>query len=439
MTKTFEIPESKLKAIMARADKIAKRAERHGFPSPTVKLIERKQKTFEVHDPLAHVRGHESNTKVMGFPMAVVQVEGCEPRVGEWNIVGYRYVAYNRAIPGEVPRYFHTGDIPAEKQHGGELCCDHCNTKRRRSETLIVCNDAGSVVEVGSTCLADFVGASFNEGFLGTVRDAGLLLGEIESASNWSLDDPDLDLREEVRTILAVASSIVRAEGFVNYKTSRDSNIESTSSLVAAEVHRLNNANVDQSSVMVIESDFEQADQIISFFKESTDDNPFFKSVRECIETGLVEPKNIGLLAAAAGSYLRIMEQQAAREKGRGVVDKSAHVGDEGKSVTFTATVKDQRHVVTAYSDFWAITFVDGSNNLYSWLTNGKQDFVTGDRYEFKGTVKKHGVERFGDYQGAALTQLKNVRAKEHYGPEIVEKPAAASAIDDELNSVLGF
>jgi hypothetical protein len=439
MTKIFEIPESKLKAITTRADKIAKRAERHGFPAPTVKLIEKTMKTVEVSDPLAHIRGHENNTKTMGFPMVTIEVEGCEPRLGEWNIVGYRYVAYNRAIPGEPPRYFHTGDIPVEKQHGGELCCDHCNTKRRRSETLIVCNDAGDAVEVGSTCLADFVGAEFNEGFLGSVRDAGMLLGEIESASNWSLDDAGLDLREEVRTILAVAASIVRSEGFINYQTARDQNTLSTSSQVTAEVHRLNNPNVDQSTVMVIESDFQQADQIITFFNESTDDNPFFQSVRDCIKTGLVEPKNVGLLSAAAGSYLRIMEEQKAREKGKSVVDKSSHVGEINKSETFTATVKDQRHVKNAYSDFWAITFVDGGNNLYSWLTNGKQDFVTGDRYEFKATVKAHGVEKYGDFKGASVTQLKNVKAKQHFGPAAVDVPVVDQSLEDELDAVFGF
>jgi hypothetical protein len=439
MTKIFEIPESKLKAITARAAKIAKRAERYGFPAPTVKLIDTKLKTVEVADPLAHIRGHETNTKMIGFPMVTIEVEGCEPRIGDWKIVGYRYVAFNRALPGAEPRYFHTGDIPVEKQHGGELCCDHCNTKRRRSETLIVCNDAGDAVEVGSTCLADFVGAEFNEGFLGSVRDAGMLLGEIESASNWSLDDTGLDLREEVRTILAVAASIVRSEGFINFKVARAQNSPSTSALVTAEVHRLNNPNVDQSTVLVIESDFQQADQITDFFKASTDETPFFKSVRDCIATGLVEPKNVGLLSAAAGSYLRIMEEQKAREKGKSVVDKSTHVGEINKSETFTATVKGKRHVVTTSSDFWAVTFVDGGDNLYSWLTNGEPDFVTGDRYEFKAIVKAHGEERFGDFKGAAMTQLKNVKAKQHFGPAMVEKPEVDQSLEDELNSVFGY
>lgn len=439
MTKTFEIPEVKLKAITARAAKVAQRAARHGFPVPTIKVIGTAMKTFDVTDPLAHIRGHETNTKTMGFPMVSIEVEGCEPRIGDWTIVGHRYVVRNRAIPGAEAQYYHVGDIPVEKQHGGELCCEHCATKRTRSQTLIVCNDAGDAVEVGSTCLADFVGEEFNEGFLGSVRDAGMLLGEIESAANWSLDDAGLDLREEVRTVLAVAASIVRSDGFINFQKARDQGTVSTSAQVTAEVHRLNNPNVDASTVMVIDSDFQQADQIIAYFKASTEDNPFFSSVRDCLATGLVAPKNVGLLAAAVSSYLRIMEDQKSREKGKTVVEKSAHIGEPNKSETFTATVKSQRHVNTAYNDFWAITLVDQADNLYSWLTNNEQKLVVGDRYEFKAIVKSHGEERFGDYKGASVTNLKNVKAKQHFGPAVAEAPEVDHSLEDELNSVFGF
>jgi hypothetical protein len=434
MTKVFEIPETKLNALTLRANKIAQRARRANFPVPTIKVLETKSKTIEVYDPLAKVRGHGTDKKHVGIMLAVVEVEGCEPRLGQWDIVGYRYMANDRA---GATHYFKSGEVPGHMT--GALCCDHCNTKRKRRETMVVKSDEGEFKEIGSTCLADFTGVNFNEGFLGSVRDAGVLLGEIEKASNWSFNDADIDLRDEVRNVLAVAASIVRADGFVSSRVANESGQASTSSLVAEEMYRLNSPDVDPNSVMVIETDFQQADQIIAFFKARTEEGDFYRSVRSCLDRGLADRRDIGLLAAAAGTYLRAMEIERGRENGKAVVEKSTHVGEIGKSETFVATVKDQRHVTTAYSDFWAITLVDGSNNLYSWLTNNKQDFVTGDRYEFKGTVKKHEVERYGDFQGASVTQLKNVKAKQRLAPEVVIQPPKEAAIDDELNAVLGI
>lgn len=435
MSKIYEVPEAKLKPLLARAQKVALRAERHGMPVPSIKLIGTSTRTIEVFDPLAKVRGHEDSKRRIGFVMATVEVDGCEPRVGDWNVIGYRYQV--RQHNNEVLSY-DSGEVEPHR-HGTPLCCEHCNTKRNRRETLIVCNETREkVVEVGSTCLGDFVGLHFNEGFLNSVRDAGMLLGEIEKASNWSFDDPELDLQEEVRSVLAVAASIVREQGFTSFQQAERTGTQSTSSLVAAEVHRLNNPNIDQSTVMVLETDFDFADRIIQFFKSSTEENAFFHAVRGCLDRGLVAQRDIGLLAAAAGTYDRILEQEKKKDRAKGVIDNSSHVGTINKGLTFTAAVKDKRYVRN--SDFWVVTFIDRSDNLFTWLTNNEPEMEVGQRYEFKATVKSHHEERYGDYRGAQVTQIKNVRVKERLGPEVTApEPVISSALNDELDMALGI
>lgn len=435
MSKIFEIPEKKLSRLMTRANTIATRAKRYGLPIPQVKLLDMRPETKEVFDPLAKVRGHENGNRQIGFMLARIEVEGCEPRVGDWNIVGYRYQTRDRE---NNLRGYNSGFVP-EGKHNTPLCCEHCQTSRKRSQTLIVCDEAGErFVEVGSSCLGDFTGHSFNEGFLNSVRDAGSLLAEVEAASKWSLDDPDLDLEEEVRSVLAIASSIVREEGFISSREAEEKGVSSTSQAVADEMHRLNNPDVDQSTVMVLGSDFELADQIIEYFKNQQDQPGFVMAVKTCLNRGLAGPRDIGLLAAASGSYFREMDRNKQRDVAKDVVDKSRELGEVNKSMTFTGTVRSARYIRN--SDFWVVSIVDRNDNLLVWLTSSEHGLTEGHRYEFKASVKGHSRERYGAYQGATATQIKRVTVKERFGPEVAAPaPMESKSVADELDMVFGL
>ena len=48
--------------------------------------------------------------------------------------------------------------------------CDHCGTTRRRSATYLVEHEDGSRKQVGSSCMADFLGASGHPRLAGSAQ-----------------------------------------------------------------------------------------------------------------------------------------------------------------------------------------------------------------------------------------------------------------------------
>lgn len=437
MTKTYDIPENRIAGLQYRVNKLATRARKNGLFEPNFKVLDRFPKTIEVYDPLARIRGHETNVKNVGVMIAKVEAGGFNPQLGDWKIVGFRY---GQRIDGQDIAYSKWGEVPAEK-HGQPLCCDHCGLKRRRTETLIVQRETdGNTVEVGTSCLGDFTGEDYSDSFLKSLSDAGRLMAEIEAASNWSLNDVDFTLQDEIRNVMAVAVSIVRVEGFINARDAETHNTPSTARLVADELARLNGKNVDQNTIMVIHSDFVTADAILEHFSQKPADYGFNDKVKACLARGLVSPGDVGLLAGAVGSYYKDLERKRKASEFGDVLTQSKAQGETGEKTQRRVTVAQAKTVNSDYGVMRIVSFVDDEANLFVWKTSSAHEYVEGHRYEIAGRVKKHSVGLYPPFRDAVQTELKNVTMKDHFGPAIKQADTTVSdAIDDELERVLGF
>jgi hypothetical protein len=436
MSKTYEIPESKLVGLQYRANKLAVRARNHGLFEPTIKVLETYPKTIEVRDPLALIRGHKTDTKRIGLMIARVEPTGFNPQLGAWDIVGYRY-----SIQADGANPLETGKIP-DHSRGHDLCCEHCGYKRKRKETLIVQRSTdGAMVEVGSSCLSDFTGADFNDGFLKTLSDAGRLLAEIEAASRWSFDDPTLSLQEEMRNVLAVANSIVREHGYRNSRDATVQNLPSTYALVSAELTRLNDQDIDPTTIFVMPTDFMVADEIVAHFANKTDYNHgFIENVQKCIERGLASPKDIALLSAAVGSYLKDKEKERTNSEFESVVNASRPLGDKGDKLTQRVYVAKVKNVDSQWGNYSIISFVDDNDNLLVWKTSAQHNLVVNDRYEISGRIKDHEVCKYPPFPNANQTILSNVKVKDHFGPRQSKDDVAISdSLSEELDKFYGI
>lgn len=109
------------------------------------------------------------------------------------------------------------GKLPKEYRHRGQTC-DHCHHNRMRKKTYVCIHEDGRLVQVGSTCIKDFLG-----------HDAASALQEIElyAAARDALEgdtlierDPDtFDLVE----FLAMTIAIIREDGWVSRKEAMES------------------------------------------------------------------------------------------------------------------------------------------------------------------------------------------------------------------------
>ena len=133
-----------LAATRAKIAKLQRRAARKGFTG----LID-----------VTAVPATRSSTSPGGLPVTVhgfdVTITGDPPRYEGW-----RFVAAVDAVEGGTILRYPPG-APAEVNNdqirAGE--CDHCHTTRaRRSTVLVAHEDTGQLLQVGRSCLKDFLG-----------------------------------------------------------------------------------------------------------------------------------------------------------------------------------------------------------------------------------------------------------------------------------------
>ena len=118
---------------------------------------------------------------------------------------GWRFVATVDAIDGgTIIRYPPGGDQGITNQDVVAGKCDHCHTNRARRSTVLVANqDTGELLQVGTTCLKDFLGHDINPVFP-TLDDVRSELDQVASgrATTWDLG-----------SVLAYSWAVVQALG----------------------------------------------------------------------------------------------------------------------------------------------------------------------------------------------------------------------------------
>lgn len=88
--------------------------------------------------------------------------------------------------------------------------CEHCKTTRRRSITVLLVNDAGTVRPVGKSCLAEYAGGSIRADILAELLSVGERFAQAFGVAAQS--DPD---SAPVVDIVACAQLLIAAHGFV--------------------------------------------------------------------------------------------------------------------------------------------------------------------------------------------------------------------------------
>lgn len=84
-----------------------------------------------------------------------LEVEGTVPKCNGWSFLAVIVQTEEGNIVRSVPGF----TAPPEYREKVQMC-DHCNTRRIRRDTYVVRHDDGRTMQVGSSCLADFLTTS---------------------------------------------------------------------------------------------------------------------------------------------------------------------------------------------------------------------------------------------------------------------------------------
>lgn len=341
-------------------------------------------------------------------------------------------VECDRLTVGELPRFnghsflgklVHTsaGNILAMAPHaqGIELppewrsakpTCDHCKTKRSRTETFIIQCPDGSIQRVGRNCLADFL-----------MGDPGgmVALAEFEDALR-SYEQQDLDsdgcYGGAVRWTptpfhyLACAFSSVESVGFV--KRSEGCGVPtSEDTMFLADAYNASRGGAEKQADWKARQpteahSVEAIGALLWLADEDGSRNDYIHNLQVGLLQHAVDKTNMGLIASVPTAYARHLGKLAEKNQAAGL-PASSHLGTVGERLDLHVTVLSRFNYVS--NGPWG----DSSKTCVKVRTAEGHELVTftggdcptvehiGKVVRVRGTVKRHS-----EYQGRPQTAL---------------------------------
>lgn len=348
-------------------------------------------------------------------------VEGTrEERVSTHPLTGMeiREVVYNTRVTGEAPSYGgfvflaridRVGDsfvistapgvdhVERSLVRAGE--CDHCGMNRQRNNTYLVRNEmTGETVNVGSTCIKDFLGWDASVVFF---SDSDI---SVEQGGSY------VERAYSVDTILALAYAAIKAHGWVA-RSSYDGT--PTADLVGLALAGRRLTEREEAIVRGLRAHAEEAGSMVQQVKGyilSDDFNgasTYVENLKVLVAADVATYKHLGLLASAPQAYLRAVEKVAEQKAAKASSAGSVHVGNVKDKVTVKGTIESVRFIQGNYGTTTLYTILGEDNNLYKWFSSaGILGEESGVAVHITGTVKSHD-----EYNGTMSTVLTRCKA----------------------------
>lgn len=228
------VPVEMLPDMEAQLQKMAKKAKRLHLPVPEISVLSREawvcetRETEVVRDDYAHKRkeqrwipvaeadfelDHDSKIRMVAtveFSNQVVRLQG-------WRVAGVVYrqgsKSHLNAMPGYAPKM--------EVFAGHELECEHCHMNRERVRTYVIENEKNELIQVGSSCLADFIPTAAPRSIQQWINYWEQCRGFLYDVPHtwWhSQNDSFLPRLFPIESVVAVAAAFCRQEGWVSQK-----------------------------------------------------------------------------------------------------------------------------------------------------------------------------------------------------------------------------
>ena len=399
-----------LAATRAKLDKLQTRAIRKGFTGQ-VSL-----------DATPATRSYDS---AGGLPVTVhgfeVTITGEPPRYQGWKFVA----AVDIVADGVVLRYppGATATIRNDQIKQGE--CEHCHTRRARRATMLVANqDTGQILQVGRSCLKDFLGHNTNPVFL--TAD--------EITENLRDGHPSAPAAWDTNSVLAYAYAAVQAHGWTPASASEYGRVPTRNLVMLALTGGRGADELRQQLAPHLEDATARAPQVRQDLLDGlTGTTDYQANLLAILRADSVDSRHLGLAVSAINTHQRMQADQQRATEQQQAARNVDHVGTIGQKITLTGTVRTAILVngFTHRSPDNVMLIVDCGTAMAKMVTAAAWAYPVevGDRLTVTGTVKAHT-----EWNGTKQTVL--TRPKRHDPVPDTQHPLADSAPKPLLASV---
>ena len=450
-----DIPAAALDIVQERVDRVARRANRKGFPAPRLVTGDRELRTIKV--PSDGPSADLIEKQVEYVNVSIVATDDAL-RINGWTFIasvdplplddGALATLYRR-VPG-------TEAIPLPKWDKEPDACDHCGYGRRRKETFILFGDSrdpdiGEYKQVGRQCVRDFIGYD-PESMLAAIEAYGSLTFDEDEVRGWGSSAPALF---SLDAVLTAAAQAVLFQGFyVSKKKAEETEVEayldgsralqSTGSVVRFLLtpprnrhdleERRKYAEVgDEKVAALVAATYEGIEEL----RQKADTSEWEDNVLLLSRASHMEWLHVGIFASAILLGSR-RQERVARQRVAADTAPSVHFGEVGKRLDFEAVIERVRLIDNDFGGVFLVKMRTGDSDLMWWATNfppkvpAKQgedgawvqqvDYDAGDRIKVRATVKAHETDK---YSGQPITVITRAKVE----PLIEAPPPALIAI----------
>ena len=390
----YAIPASATEAAKARIEKANRRLARAGIDE---------RFTFELSEPYVTKAGDPPRE------MFYRDMTLSHPAIsyGGWQFVAAVDHLETGALVRSVPGVELDGWRPEVSE------CDHCGTTRRRSATYLVEHEDGSRKQVGSSCMADFLG----------VKPAGLWalgfdpLAESEDDGWLSGTAYTADYASESLEVLAVALAVT--DGGSDYVSRQASEWRGTPSTADAVRHQLYGGARESAQERLRRARLAElaeqylrdgtAEKVLEYAREMDGTGDYAANMRVLAAGEHVDFKHTALLASAVAGWARDNDRRKVREASAAAY-VPGHLAPVKEKVTGHTAVVEKVVALDSYVPGGVggslVIMRASTGHTLKWKASTRQDLSAGDKIAFTGgTVKAH--EEYNGQDQTVLTRVK--------------------------------
>jgi len=329
-----------------------------------------------------------------------IEIEGLTFKVGDYTFIAR--IEHTEA--GNLLMLVPECGVSLDARWWEAYCsCDHCHRKRRRSDTFVLLNNAtGAQIQVGRTCLQDFLGID---------PAATLRKFEVFKRVREILEDNTYVWCCDIKSILEIASTVIRLYGWCPKAQETETTL-STASEVGIVLSNSPSKEKRRKQLLdsMLDIDRTLAQETLEWVRNQLKPTSEYEHNLKTLLSRdvLTEQRFLGFVVSAVSAYCRHKQRQIEYARKRAADATSTWVGLKGERLRGVKVQLTMSRLITSdsyYGSSILYKFKTAEGSILTWMTGNSLEQHQGDEFSIDATVRDHN-----EWNGIKETRVTRVR-----------------------------